>query len=118
VKELVYETLLPGRARATVRANLAPLRELFNHAIEDGVVTSNPAADVLKRIRGEKSPRCARPPRSLSAGELRALLAASPTSKRSSGTGASRRRSTSTDTSWRVRIERRWIGWMMSEGAS
>jgi hypothetical protein len=54
VKRLVYETLLPGRARATVRANLAPLRELFNHAIEDGVVASNPAAHVLKRMRGEK----------------------------------------------------------------
>lgn len=75
VKRLVYETLLPGRARATVRANLAPLRELFNHAVEDGVVTSNPAAHVLKRMRGERV-RAARAPRFLSAAELRALLEA------------------------------------------
>jgi len=75
VKRLVYETLLPGRARATVRANLAPLRKLFNHAIEDGVVASNPAAHVLKRMRGEKL-RAARAPRFLSVHELRALLAA------------------------------------------
>jgi integrase len=75
VKRLVYETLLPGRARATVRANLAPLRELFNHAIEDGVVATNPAAHVLKRMRGERV-RAARAPRFLAAAELRALLEA------------------------------------------
>jgi integrase len=74
VKQLVYETLLPGRARATVRANLAPLRELFNHAIEDGIVASNPAAHVLKRMRGEKA-RAARAPRFLTSAELCTLLA-------------------------------------------
>jgi hypothetical protein len=41
-----------ARARATVRANLAPLRELFNHAIEDGVVATNPATHVLKEWQG------------------------------------------------------------------
>ena len=75
VKRLVYETLLPGRARATVRANLAPLRELFNHAIEDGVVATNPAAHVLKPMRGERG-RAARAPRFLTALELRTLLEA------------------------------------------
>jgi integrase len=53
VKRLVYEVLMPGRARATVRANLAPLRELFNHAVEDGILAANPAAHVLRRSRSE-----------------------------------------------------------------
>ncbi len=43
VKALVYAMLEKGRARATVRAVLAPFRDMLAHAIEDGHVAANPA---------------------------------------------------------------------------
>lgn len=73
VKRLVYERLVPGRAPATVRANLAPLREMLNHAVEDGVLATNPAARILKRRR-ETSTGVRRPPRFLTREELARLL--------------------------------------------
>jgi integrase len=46
------------KSRAYVKATLAPLCEMFNHAIEDGHFTgTNPALRVLKRTRGEELPR-------------------------------------------------------------
>ncbi len=51
VKALAYGLQTKGRARATVRAVLAPLREMYSHAIEDGHVSANPATRVLKRSR-------------------------------------------------------------------
>ncbi len=45
------------KSRAYVKATLAPLSEMFNHAIEDGHFTgTNPALRVLKRTRGEEMP--------------------------------------------------------------
>jgi integrase len=57
VKALVYAMLEKGRARATVRAVLAPFREMYAHAIEDGHATTNPATGVLRRTRGEAADR-------------------------------------------------------------
>ena len=58
VKQLAYGLLTPpspetkARSRNTVRATLAPLKAMFNHAIEDGHVTSvNPALRILKKSR-------------------------------------------------------------------
>jgi integrase len=73
VKRLVYERLMPGHALATVRANLAPLREMLNHAVDDGVITTNPALRILKRPRGGHA-ALRRPPRFLTRDELRRLL--------------------------------------------
>jgi integrase len=73
VKRLVYERLMPGRAPATVRANLAPLREMLNHFVEDGVLATNPAARVLKRGR-DTSTGVRRPPRFLTREELARLV--------------------------------------------
>jgi integrase len=65
--------LAKGRARATVRAVLAPFREMYAHAIEDGHVTANPAAGVLRRTRGDAAdPRAAD---FLTRDELASLLA-------------------------------------------
>ncbi len=46
IKKLVAEKIKSGLSRNSVRNIISPLREMFNHAIEDGVVTSNPAARV------------------------------------------------------------------------
>lgn len=73
VKRLVYERLMPSHAPATVRANLAPLREMLNHAVEDGVLATNPAARILKRRR-EMPTGVRRPPRFLTREELARLL--------------------------------------------
>jgi integrase len=57
VKRLAYEMLKQGKSRSTVKCTLAPLSEMFNHAIEDGHVQVNPALRVLKRTRGEVGER-------------------------------------------------------------
>jgi len=63
-------------AWATIKAVLAPLREMFNHAVEDGHVSANPALRILRRTRREAQSR--RPPDAefLTAKELGRLLAA------------------------------------------
>ena len=54
VKNLTYDLLAKGKTRSTVKNVLAPIREMFNHAIEDGHVTFNPALRVLHRSRTEE----------------------------------------------------------------
>ncbi len=58
VKQLAYELLDQRskkgkqKSRSTVRATLAPLKAMFNHAIEDGHFTRvNPALRILKKSR-------------------------------------------------------------------
>jgi integrase len=57
VKQLAYGMLRQGKSRSTVKCTLAPLCEMFNHAIEDGHIQMNPALRVLKRSRGEAGER-------------------------------------------------------------
>lgn len=63
-------------ARATIKAVLAPLREMFNHAVEDGHVPSNPALRILKRTRLEAQSRRAPDQEFLTAEESGRLLRA------------------------------------------
>lgn len=49
VKTLAYGLLAKGKARKTVGVMLAPLSEMFNHAIEDGHLTANPVLRILRR---------------------------------------------------------------------
>jgi integrase len=44
VKKLVAEKIQGGLSRSHVRNIVVPLREMFNHAIDDGLLTSNPAS--------------------------------------------------------------------------
>ncbi|MBI4523938.1 MAG: site-specific integrase [Deltaproteobacteria bacterium] len=44
VKKLVAEKVRAGFSRSYVRNIIVPLREMFNHAIDDGLVISNPAS--------------------------------------------------------------------------
>lgn len=53
VKTLAYELLAQKKRRSTVKSILAPLHEMFNHAIEDGHATVNPALRILRRSRTE-----------------------------------------------------------------
>jgi len=46
VKKLIAEKIKAGKSRSTVRNIMAPLREMFNHAIDDGVASFNPATRV------------------------------------------------------------------------
>jgi integrase len=57
VKQLAYGMLAQGKSRNTVMVTLAPLREMFNHAIEDRHVAVNPALGVMrltKKGKGEQ----------------------------------------------------------------
>lgn len=53
VKQPAYDLLAQQKARSTVKNVLAPIREMFNHAIEDGHATFNPALRILKQSRTE-----------------------------------------------------------------
>jgi len=46
VKKLIAEKIRAKKSRSTVRNIIAPLREMFNHAIDDGVASFNPATRV------------------------------------------------------------------------
>lgn len=57
VKRLIAEKIEAGLSRATVRNIIVPLREMYNHAIDDGVISfSNPAARVgrFNKRRGDQ----------------------------------------------------------------
>ncbi len=55
VKTLAYGLLAQGKARKTVEVILAPLSEMFNHAIEDGQLSVNPVLRILKRNRATEA---------------------------------------------------------------
>jgi len=46
VKKLIAEKIRAKKSRSTVRNIIAPLREMFNHTIDDGVASFNPATRV------------------------------------------------------------------------
>ena len=46
--------LAAGKSRNSVKAMVAPLSEMFNHAVEDGHLISNPAARIMRRTRSEQ----------------------------------------------------------------
>ena len=53
VKQLVYGLLAQGKSRSTVKGILAPLSEMYNHAIDDGHVTTNPTRRILFVLFGK-----------------------------------------------------------------
>jgi integrase len=57
VKRLAYGMLARGKSRAYVKNTLAPLSEMFNHAIEDGHLARNPALRIMRRSRIEDGER-------------------------------------------------------------
>lgn len=51
VKRLAYAMLANGKSRSYVKGTIAPLSEMFNHAIEDGHVGYNPCLRILRKSR-------------------------------------------------------------------
>jgi integrase len=54
LKRFMYEKLNAGLSRSSVRGYLAPLSEMFNHAIEDGHLDRNPCMRIMRTTRQEK----------------------------------------------------------------
>ncbi len=75
VKDLVATWNSQGLKKRTILNFLTPLRELYNHAIDDGTVTANPVAKVGMIVKGSKASSAHIEP--LTAIEVRALLTAS-----------------------------------------
>jgi integrase len=57
IKKLAYEMLAQDKSRSYVKATLAPLSEMFNHAIEDGHLAVNPVLRILRHSRTEVGER-------------------------------------------------------------
>jgi integrase len=54
LKRFIYEKLGAGLSRNSVKGYLAPLSEMFNHAIEDGHLERNPCLRIMRTTRKEK----------------------------------------------------------------
>jgi len=54
LKRFMYEKLNAGLSRNSVKGYLAPLSEMFNHAIEDGHLDHNPCIRIMRTTREEK----------------------------------------------------------------
>lgn len=54
VKNLVAQLRAEGKADATIRNTLVPLREMLGHAVEDGQLPSNPAGIKIVQSRKRK----------------------------------------------------------------
>lgn len=54
LKRFMYEKLNAGLSRNSVKGYLAPLSEMFNHAIEDGHLERNPCIRIMRTTREEK----------------------------------------------------------------
>jgi len=52
VKQWGYEKLQSGLSFSSVQKYLAPLSEMFNHAVEDGHIEQSPCLRVLRSNRG------------------------------------------------------------------
>jgi hypothetical protein len=55
IKAMVEEQIGVGLSRNTIRNTLCVIREIFNHAIEDGILESNPAVRQGRFIRSAKN---------------------------------------------------------------
>ena len=56
VRRLIAKYVEKGKSKATIRNYLAPLRAAYSQAIDDGLVTKNPAGKLGKLLKGAKTP--------------------------------------------------------------
>jgi integrase len=57
IKEIIATMVVKGLSKSTVANTMAPVREMFNHAIDDGVLTANPSARIGRFLRHTKDRR-------------------------------------------------------------
>lgn len=57
VKGIIGAMVTKGLTKSTVANTLAPVREMFNHAIDDGLLTVNPAGRIGRFLRQTKDRR-------------------------------------------------------------
>ncbi len=57
VKRLIARLMEQGKGKGTIQNHLVPLKAAYNQAIEDGVVTLNPATRLGRLLRGSKDRR-------------------------------------------------------------
>ena len=57
VKKLIADLVRLGKARGTIQNCLVPLKAAYNQALEDGLVTFNPAGRLGRLLRGRQDRR-------------------------------------------------------------
>jgi len=72
VKRLIVSLVDQGRKKRTIHNILTPLKEAYQHAIEDGLVTTNPVSNMGRRVRSSECADSHIDP--LSTEEVRTLL--------------------------------------------
>ena len=56
IRQLIGRCVKAGKAKATIKNYLAPLRAAYTQAVDDGVVSKNPAARLGKLLKDAKTP--------------------------------------------------------------
>jgi integrase len=74
IKAIIAAMVRKGLSKSTIANTIAPVREMFNHAIDDGVLVANPAARLGRFLRPAKDRRADVNP--LTGEEVSRLLAA------------------------------------------
>lgn len=72
IKRLIAEWLAQGEKKRTIHNILTPLKEAYQHAIDDDVVTANPVSNMGRSLRSRESTDAHIDP--LTAEEVRAVL--------------------------------------------
>jgi integrase len=75
IQELIAVKSEAGFSRSTLRNILAPFREMLNHAVEDRIIPSNPAARIGKRLSRLKNDKEGQRVEIFTESELKHLLA-------------------------------------------
>jgi integrase len=57
IKAIIAAMVRKGLSKSTIANTMAPVREMFNHAIDDGVLIANPAARLGRFLRPTKDRR-------------------------------------------------------------
>jgi integrase len=57
IKAIIAAMIRKGLSKSTIANTMAPVREMFNHAIDDGVLVANPAARLGRFLRPTKDRR-------------------------------------------------------------
>jgi integrase len=72
IKRLIAEWLAHGKKKRTIHNILTPLKEAYQHAIDDGLVTANPVSNMGRSLRSRESTDAHIDP--LTAEEVRTVL--------------------------------------------